>query len=97
MGITVGKITEDIRKHHGISKRIKGVAVTELESSSPAARKGLKKYDIIIKVKVENRPMLKIDDPGDFKKALSRVNTGESVLFQVVRGDNTFFIAMRAD
>ncbi|MFW5960198.1 MAG: DegQ family serine endoprotease [Chitinivibrionales bacterium] len=95
IGITVGSITQEIREHHGINKRIKGAAVMEIDPASPAARKGLKKYDIITRVKVENRPMAFIKGPDAFKKAISNLTKGSSVLFQVIRGDDTFFIAMK--
>lgn len=54
IGLKVAPLTDDLRRKHGIDKKIKGgLIVTEADPQSPAAQKGVKVGDVIIEAAQE--------------------------------------------
>lgn len=96
VGFSVSNITSEIRSQLGINANVKGVVVSKVEPASSAAHKGLRKGDIIKKVKVQNGQSVTIVNVKTFKKAIGKAKKGSSLLLYVKRGDNSFFIAFKA-
>ena len=47
IGLKLIPLTDELRRKHGIDKKIKGLLVTEADPQSPAAQKGIKAGDVI--------------------------------------------------
>jgi len=86
LGIKVGELTPELKKSLGV----KGVLVLNVEESSQAAQEGIRRDDIILEV---NRQP--VESVKDFKQITKSFKTGESVLFLLQRGENTFFKAFK--
>ncbi|MBN1983236.1 MAG: DegQ family serine endoprotease [Chitinivibrionales bacterium] len=97
LGFSVGAITQDVKNALNLKSSVKGVLVTSIEANSLAARKGLQENDIIKKVKIQNSDFIEISDVNQFKKAISPLKKGDSVLFYVERNNASFFIASKAN
>lgn len=95
-GFKVGNITKDIAQELKLKDR-KGAIVTEVNSSSRAAQKGLRQNDIIKKVKVQNRGWERIKSAKQLNKIFKKVPKQASVLIQVERGEQLFFLAFRTN
>ena len=67
----------------------KGVLVTDVDQSSPAAAAGLREGDVILEV---NRKDLR--SVTDFDRTLRGVNKGTTLLL-VKRGENTIYLAVQ--
>lgn len=96
VGFTVGNITQEIRGRLGLESGVKGIVVLNVEQSSWAARKGLRKNDIIKKVKVQNNDFVEVSNVKKFKKIISRAKKDDSILLYVKRDGNSFFIAFKS-
>lgn len=88
-GMTVQEITPEIAEHLGL-KEIYGVIVTEVKGGSPADEAQIKGEDIILQV---NRT--RIASLDDYLEIMSRVESEESILLLVNRGDMKFFTVIR--
>ena len=53
LGLTIAPLTEALRSKYGISDKIDGVIITDVEPDSPAARKSVKPGDVIVEVTQE--------------------------------------------
>ncbi len=96
LGFSVGNITSEIRNNMNLSKNTKGIVVLSVEQSSHAARKGLRKNDIIKKIKVKENDFVIVQSAKSFKKVVSKAKEGDSVLLYVERGGNSFFVAFKS-
>jgi serine protease Do len=90
LGLAVQTLTPDLAENLGLDRNLKGVVVTQVEPSGPAAEAGLRRGDVILEV---NRQAVK--DADAYRKAVKSVGKGKSVLFLVRRGDNTIFLAVK--
>jgi serine protease Do len=90
LGLAVQTLTPDLAENLGLDRTVKGVVVTQVEPSGPAAEAGLRRGDVILEV---NRQPVK--DVDVYRKALKAAGKGKSVLFLVRRGDNTIFLAVK--
>jgi len=79
-GITVSNITESDRKEYSIPDRIDGVIVKYVEPNSMAYRVGIRRGDVIMYL---NRK--KIESLDDWKKAISKVKSGDIVALMTYR------------
>jgi len=91
LGLTVEPITPDLQKQFGIETS-RGLVVTGVDPSSPAADKGIQSGDVILEI---NRKQ--VDSLKDFRKALKDAPDDKPVLFLVERGGRTFFLAVRPE
>lgn len=96
VGFSVGNITGDIREQLNMQPEVKGVVVLSINQASWAARKGLQKYDIIKKIKVQNNDFVTVNNVNDFKKVLKQTKKDDSLLLHVQRGSGSFFVAFKA-
>ena len=97
VGFKVGNLSKELRDRLGLDAKEKGIVVLDISPSSWAARKGLRKYDIIKKVKVQNNDFVMVDDVKVFKKVVSRAKSNDSILLYVERERNSFFIAFKVE
>lgn len=97
VGFKVGNITREMRDRLGLGAKVKGIVVLDIAPSSWAARKGLRKYDIIKKVKVQNNDFVIVNDLKVFKKIISRAKSKDSILLYVEREGQSFFIAFKVE
>jgi serine protease Do len=90
LGLAQQTLTPDLAENLGLDRNMKGVVVTQVEPSGPAAEAGLRRGDVILEV---NRSVVK--DVNAFQKLLAEAGKGKSILFLVRRGDNTIFLAVK--
>jgi serine protease Do len=90
LGITVQSLTAELAENLGLERGLKGVVVTQVDPSGPAADAGMRRGDVIVEV---NRTQVK--DVAAYNKAVKAAGKGKSVLFLVRRGDNTIFLAVK--
>ncbi len=90
LGLTVQTLTPELAENLGVDRSLKGVVVTQVEGSGPAAEAGIRRGDVVLEV---NRTPVK--DVDSYRKALKASGKGKSVLFLVRRGDNTIFLAVK--
>jgi serine protease Do len=97
VGFKVGSLTSQIREKLNLSSKTKGVVVLEVNPSSWAARKGIRKYDIIHKVKVKGNKAVAIRNTKEFARALKGAKSGTSIMLYVEREGNSFFVAFKLE
>ncbi len=90
-GITVQNITPEISQRFGWDENERGAVISEIQPGSPAAEARLRAGDLIKEV---NRQ--KIQNVRDYNQAIQKPKKGESVLLLVKRGQNTFYVALKA-
>lgn len=88
VGFSVTELTRELAERLRIRQNIQGVVVDEVDRNSPAGRNGLRQGDVIVTM---NRQITA--SVSDFNSVLSKIDPGESILLQVVRGNNRFYIA----
>jgi len=89
LGLAVKSLTPQIAEHLGYEGQ-SGVVVTGVGPNSPAARRGLRRGDLI--QEVNRRP---VGNTEEYAQALAAAaKRSKSVLFTVRRGDNTNLVAV---
>jgi len=88
-GLTLRNLTPDMAQQYNL-KVNSGVLVTDVERGSVAAEKGIQPGDVITHIGVDN----KIENLDDYHKVMDKHKPGDSVLFSIQRGDNTFFVGL---
>ena len=53
LGLSIAPLTDDLREKYGISDKIEGVVITNVEPNSPAAQKNVRPGDVIVEVTQE--------------------------------------------
>ncbi|MFH1808615.1 MAG: DegQ family serine endoprotease [Pseudomonadota bacterium] len=87
-GVTVRNLDGPTRKRANLPPEVKGVLVSEVSRTSPAAEYGLRPGDVIVEINRTPTP-----DVGSFKKAAAK--QGKRVLLLVYRDGSTIFLAIR--
>ena len=89
LGLELQELTPEIARELGYEGE-KGVLVSGVRPRSEAARRGLRRGDLIQEVK--NRPIEGLDD---FEEALDEIEPDEAILLVVRRGQNTRFVGLK--
>lgn len=89
LGVTVAPLDDQTRAQAGIANEVQGVLVMGLEPSSPAAKAGLKRGDVIMKL--GDQPT---DSPKALKAALKSEKT-DPALMLINRDGNQIFVAVK--
>lgn len=87
LGIEVDTITAREARDYGYPRA--GVVITRVRTGSVAYEAGLRRGDMILEV---NRQTVRSTD--DFRRILSRLNSGDSVLLLIWRDDNEFMVSL---
>ena len=90
-GVTVENMTPSLKKDLNISKRISGVVVTDISEDSPAAGV-LRTDDVIMEINKKN-----IRNINDYEAVVSKIKSGENILFLVYRHNTTLYLTVSAD
>ncbi|WP_037307251.1 Do family serine endopeptidase [Ruegeria halocynthiae] len=88
LGVTVAPLTETNRSDVGIGENVNGVIVTDLKPDSPAAKAGLQRGDVIVKLGGQETAT-----PDALKAALDSEKT-DPALVLINRGGNQIFVAV---
>ena len=81
IGISFGEVTDEIAKVFKLPVN-KGIFVAQVEKGGPAAKAGIKRGDIIVKVEGQ-----KINDSGDLQKAIRNKKIGETAKIEIYRDE----------
>lgn len=88
VGFSVTELTRELAERLRIRPDVDGVVVEEMDRNSPAAQNGLRQGDVIISL---NR--VPVSSVSEFNEVVSQLSVGESMLLQVLRGNQRLFIA----
>ncbi len=88
LGVTVAPLTEAARAEMGVAEGVDGVVVTDLKPDSPAAKAGLQRGDIIVKLGGQDTLT-----PDALKAALDSEKT-DPALVLINRSGNQIFVAV---
>lgn len=91
LGMSVQDITPELAKRLDL-KVSGGVIVSMLEKGGMADGAGLSRGDIILEI---NKSEIK--NAHDYKKAIKKLKTGDSALFLILRGGNTFYRVIKIE
>jgi serine protease Do len=89
LGLSVRPVTPEMARQLGLG-RTEGVVIAEVARGSLAARVGLRRGDVILRI--GERPIRSL---ADYEAALAEAVRGRSLLFHVRRGDSNLFFALR--
>lgn len=88
-GIAVQDLTSEIAQELGLSKAIKGVVISGIDSGSLAEEAGLREGDVIQEMNREPIKGLK-----DYNRVVSKLKSDEVVLLLINRGERTLFVTI---
>ena len=92
LGLTLQKVSDQLREKYGLSDNVKGVVVTKVAPDSPAAEKQLQAGDVILEV--DQKP---VTTPQEVSEIVSKLQAQKkrSVLLFVERQGDPRFAALR--
>ena len=92
LGLTLQKVTDQLREKYGLSDQAKGVVVTKVAPNSPAAEKQLQAGDVILEV--DQKP---VTTPQEVTEIVGKLQAQKkrSVLLFVERQGDPRFAALR--
>ena len=94
LGLTVKNITPKLAREYGYDEDTEGVIITNVEVGSPAFQKGIQPGTIIEKMGPDVKHLRNIEDLSDYRKVLKKADPGDSLLFLMRKGENTFFVVL---
>jgi serine protease Do len=89
LGMTVQELTPEIARSLRVTET-KGLVVTNVDEGTPADEAGIRRGDVIIEVNQN-----KIENLRDYRAALGRVGSADSLLLLVRRGGNVLYMALK--
>lgn len=91
LGLSLTPLTPESRQRFGIEKEVEGALVAGVAPRSPAAQKGLRPGDVILRVGQKS-----VSDPSGVVEEVDRLRDSErpSVVFQIARGGEQRFLAV---
>jgi len=92
LGLTLQRVTDQLRERYGLSDQVKGVVIAKVAPGSPAAEKQLQAGDVILEV--DQKP---VTTPAEVAEIVNRVvaQKKRSVLLFVERQGDPRFAALR--
>ncbi|MBE9532098.1 MAG: DegQ family serine endoprotease [Proteobacteria bacterium] len=90
LGITVQAITPGLAETLGLAKKDKGVVISDVDSSGPAAMAGLRRGDIIREINKH-----RIEDLEAYRKATDDLKAGKKILMLIEREEGTFYLSIK--
>ena len=88
LGLTLQKVTDQLRERYGLSDQIKGVVITKVAANSPAAEKQLQAGDVILEV--DQKPVTTPQEVTDLVAKLQQQKKRSVLLFVERQGDPRF-------
>jgi serine protease Do len=88
LGLTLQKVTDQLREKYGLSDQAKGVVITKVAANSPAAEKQLQAGDIILEV--DQKPVTTPQEVADVVTKLQQQKKRSVLLFVERQGDPRF-------
>lgn len=88
LGLTLQKVTDQLRERYGLSDQIKGVVITKVAANSPAAEKQLQAGDVILEV--DQKPVTTPQEVTDLVTKLQQQKKRSVLLFVERQGDPRF-------
>src|SRR5919109_2516733 len=88
LGMSVQDLTPEIARSLGLPET-KGVVVTNVDDDSLADEAGIRRGDVILEVNQK-----KVENLRDYRAALGRMGSADSLLFLVRRGNNVLYAAV---
>jgi len=95
IGLKVTPLTDELRRKHGLDRKLKGLLVTEADPQSPAAEKGVKAGDVIVEAAQEQ-----VATVDDLVRSVEKVRKSgrKAVLLRVEDGKGDMrFVAVPLD
>ena len=91
LGLSVGPITPQVRDKFGMDDQVKGVIITDVNSNSEAAEKGLRPGDVIIDAGQQS-----LQNPSDLVKVIDRAKSAgqRTVLLRVENPQNIRYVVL---
>ncbi|MFQ5649351.1 MAG: Do family serine endopeptidase [bacterium] len=89
LGLELSNLTRQLADRYGYETE-EGVLVTEVRRNSVAEEKGMRPGDLI--TEIDRQPVRNL---SDLERIASKFESGQIVLFQIKRGRNSHFIAMK--
>ena len=90
LGLSVQTLTPELAEQFEWPRDEKGVLITGVEPGSAGEDGGLRRGDLI--KEVDHKPVKTVDD---YRRQLKEAKQGESILFLVKRGNQTFFVTVK--
>ncbi len=88
LGLTLQKVTDQLRERYGLSDQVKGVVITKVAANSPAAEKQLQAGDVILEV--DQKPVTTPQEITDIVTKLQQQKKRSVLLFVERQGDPRF-------
>jgi serine protease Do len=88
LGLTLQKVSDQLREKYGLSDNAKGVVITKVMPNSPAADKQLQAGDVILEV--DQKPVATPQEVGDIVAKLQSQKKRSVLLFVERQGDPRF-------
>jgi serine protease Do len=90
LGLSVQTLTPELAEQFEWPRDEKGVLITGVEPGSAAEDGGLRRGDLI--KEMDHKQVQTLDD---YRRQLNKAKPGESILFLVKRGNQTFFVTVK--
>jgi len=94
LGIEVETLTAEMADRYDYPEDTRGVIIVDVTPGSEAMRKNLRRGNVIVKMGPNVKTLAEVENSRAFGKELDKFKPGETVLFLVKRGDDTFFAAL---
>ncbi len=94
LGLRVESLDAESVRRLDLPKGTEGVLITDVAPGSEAMRKNLRQGNVIVKMGPDVSHLKTVSSAREFKRTLSDFKAGETVLFLVKRGEDTFFAAL---
>ena len=88
LGLTLQKVTDQLRERYGLSDNVKGVVITKVAAGSPAAEKQLLAGDVILEV--DQKPVTTPQEVAELVGKLQAQKKRSVLLFLERQGDPRF-------
>ncbi len=88
LGLTLQKVSDQLRERYGLSDQVKGVIVTKVAPNSPAAEKQIQPGDVILEV--DQKPVTTPAEIADIVAKLLQQKKKSVLLFVERQGDPRF-------
>jgi serine protease Do len=90
LGLSVQTLSPELAEQFEWTRDERGVLITGVEPGSAAEDGGLRRGDLI--KEMDHKPVQTVED---YRRQLNKAKQGESILFLVKRGNQTFFVTVK--